>query len=60
MEIKAPFSNIHNVITDHLKHAQSKIVAAIAWFIDLDIFEVLCKKSGSITNVALMPLITGL
>lgn len=47
MELKAHFSNIHKVIIDHLEQAQSEIVAAIAWFTDRDIFEVLCKKAGS-------------
>ena len=45
MELKAHFSNIHKVIINHLEQAQSEIVAAIAWFTDRDIFEVLCKKA---------------
>ena len=45
MELKAHFSNIHKVIIEHLEQAQSEIVAAIAWFTDRDIFEVLCKKA---------------
>jgi hypothetical protein len=47
MELKAHFSNIHKVIIGHLETAQSEIVAAIAWFTDRDIFEVLCKKAQS-------------
>lgn len=56
MELKAHFSNIHQVIIDHLGQAQSEIVAAIAWFTDRDIFEVLCKKarSGVKVSVALI------
>jgi hypothetical protein len=56
MELKAHFSNIHQVIIDHLEQAQSEIVAAIAWFTDRDIFEVLCKKarSGIKVSVALI------
>lgn len=56
MELKAHFSNIHKVIIDHLEQAQSEIVAAIAWFTDRDIFEVLCKKarSGIKVSVALI------
>ena len=47
MELKAHFSNIHKVIICHLTQAQSEIVAAIAWFTDRDIFDVLCKKARS-------------
>lgn len=56
MELKAHFSNIHKVIIHHLEPAQSEIVAAIAWFTDRDIFEVLCKKarSGIKVSVALI------
>lgn len=56
MELKAHFSNIHKVIIDRLEPAQSEIVAAIAWFTDRDIFEVLCKKacSGIKVSVALI------
>ncbi len=56
MELKAHFSNIHQVIIDHLEQAQSEIVAAIAWFTDRDIFEVLCKKTraGIKVSVALI------
>ncbi len=56
MELKAYFSNIHQVIINHLEQAQSEIVAAIAWFTDRDIFEVLCNKarSGIKVSVALI------
>ena len=56
MELKAHFSNIHKVIIHHLEKAQTEIVAAIAWFTDRDIFEVLCKKarSGIKVSVALI------
>ena len=47
MELKAQFSNIHKVIIHHLEQSQTEIVAAIAWFTDRDIFEVLCKKARS-------------
>ena len=52
MELKAHFSNIHKVIINHLEQAQTEIVAAIAWFTDRDIFEVLCKKARSGIKVA--------
>jgi hypothetical protein len=56
MELKAHFSNIHKVIIHHLEQAQTEIVAAIAWFTDREIFEVLCKKarSGIKVSVALI------
>lgn len=56
MELKAHFSNIHKVIIHHLEQGQTEIVAAIAWFTDRDIFEVLCKKarSGIKVSVALI------
>lgn len=56
LELKAHFSNIHRVIIDHLVLAQSEIVAAIAWFTDRDIFEVLCRqaRSGIKVSVALI------
>lgn len=47
MELKAHFSNIHQVIIDHLRQADSEIVAAVAWFTDRDIFDMLCRKAGS-------------
>ena len=56
MELKAHFSNIHKVIIGRLEQAQSEIMAAIAWFTDREIFEVLCTKarSGIKVSVALI------
>lgn len=53
MELKAHFSNIHQVIIDHLGQAQTEITAAIAWFTDREIFEVLCKKARSKIKVSI-------
>lgn len=53
MELKAHFSNIHRVIIDHLTQAQSEIVAAIAWFTDREIFEVICLKARAGINVSI-------
>ncbi|HOV59353.1 MAG TPA: hypothetical protein PLN91_15850, partial [Rhodanobacteraceae bacterium] len=47
MELKAHFSNIHQVIIDHLDRARTEVTAAIAWFTDRDIFDVLCTKARS-------------
>lgn len=52
MELKAHFSNIHKVIIGHLEQAQSEIVAAIAWFTDRDIFEVLCRQASAKVKVS--------
>lgn len=52
MELKAHFTNIHEVIIGHLVQARSDIVAAVAWFTDRDIFEVLCEKARSGVNVS--------
>lgn len=56
MELKAYFLNIHKVIINHLEESQTEIIAAIAWFTDRDIFEVLCTKarSGIKVSVALI------
>lgn len=53
MELKAHFSDIHRVITGHLATAEIQICAAIAWFTDPDIFDVLCKKAGSGTEISI-------
>jgi PLD-like domain len=45
MELKAHFSDISKVIIDHLGGAQFEIAAAVAWFTDRDIFEMLCKRA---------------
>lgn len=54
MELKAHFSNIHKVIIGHLEQTQLEVVAAIAWFTDRDIFEVLCKKARSGIKVSVV------
>lgn len=54
MELKAHFSQIHKAIIQHLEPAQTEIVAAIAWFTDRDIFEVLCKKARSGVKVTVV------
>ena len=53
MELKAHFSNIHQVIIHHLDQAQTEITAAVAWFTDRDIFKVLCKKARSKVKVSI-------
>ena len=51
MELKAHFSNIHSVIIGHLGQAQTEVLAAIAWFTDRDIFEMLCRQARAGVNV---------
>jgi len=54
MELKAHFSDIHQVIIDHLQVAQTDIVAAVAWFTDREIFDVLCKKVRAKVKVSVI------
>ncbi|WP_460155433.1 phospholipase D-like domain-containing protein [Pseudomonas sp. S2_H10] len=54
MELKAHFYNIHKVIIDYLEKSESDIVAAVAWFTDKDIFEVLCKKARAGVKVSVV------
>jgi len=54
MELKAYFSNIHQVITGHLELAQTEIVVAIAWFTDRDLFCVLCRKARAGLKVSVI------
>ena len=54
MELKAHFSDISKVIIDHLSGAQFEIAAAVAWFTDRDIFEVLCKKARHGVKVSVL------
>lgn len=54
MEIKAHFSDIHEVIIDQLRAAETDIVAAIAWFTDRDIFDVLCAKARDKVRVSVV------
>ena len=53
MEIKAHFANIHKVVIDHLDRAETEVTAAIAWFTDREIYEVLCKKARSKVSVSI-------
>jgi hypothetical protein len=56
MELKAHFSNIHKVVIGHLEQAETEVVAAIAWFTDRDIFDMLCRqaRAGIKVSVALI------
>lgn len=53
MELQAHFFNIHEVIISHLEKSQSEIVAAVAWFTDRDIFDVLCRKAQAGIKVSI-------
>lgn len=53
MELEAHFFNIHKVVIKHLELAHTEIVAAIAWFTDREIFDVLCNKARSGIKVSL-------
>lgn len=56
MQLQAHFQNIQKVIIEHLQTAESEILAAVAWFTDREIFEVLCQKAqaGVHVSVALL------
>lgn len=56
MDLRAYFTNIHNVIIDHLSNAQQEIIVAVAWFTDQEIYDVLCKKAqlGIKVSIALI------
>lgn len=54
MEVRAYFSNIHKVIIDHLRQGETEISAAVAWFTDRDIFDVLCEKARRSLSVSVV------
>jgi hypothetical protein len=54
MELKAHFNNIHQAIMTHLAQAETDIMAAVAWFTDRDIYELLCKKATAGINVSII------
>lgn len=52
MQLHAHFKNIQTVIIEHLQAAESEILAAVAWFTDREIFEVLCQKAQTGLHVS--------
>ena len=46
MDTTAHFENISQEIAKRLNEATHEIVAAVAWFTDADLFNVLCKQAG--------------
>lgn len=46
MDTTAHFENISQEIAKHLGEATHEIVAAIAWFTDPELFDVMCKQAG--------------
>lgn len=53
MELQAHFHRIPLVIIEHLGVAQSEILAAVAWFTDRDIFDVLCRRAQAGVEVSI-------
>lgn len=53
METTAHFDNIPQEIARRLAAAESEIVAAIAWFTDRELFDVLCRQTGRGVRVRL-------
>jgi hypothetical protein len=43
MQLQAYFCDIQQAITRHLETAQDEILAAVAWFTDREMFDVLCQ-----------------
>lgn len=53
MQLQAHFYDIQQVITRHLKAAQDEILAAVAWFTDREIFDVLCQQAQAGVRVSI-------
>lgn len=53
MQLQAHFQDIQQVITRHLKAAQGEILAAVAWFTDQEIFDVLCRQAQAGIGVSI-------
>lgn len=54
MEVESHFDEIHSHLFASIESASSEIVAAVAWFTDKDIFDLLCKKSRENCSVYLL------
>ncbi len=50
METTAHFDNIPQEIARRLAAATQEIVVAVAWFTDRDLFDVLCKWVGRVSE----------
>ena len=53
MQLQAHFHDIQQVITRHLETAQDEILAAVAWFTDREIFDVLCQQAQAGVRVSI-------
>jgi phosphatidylserine/phosphatidylglycerophosphate/cardiolipin synthase-like enzyme len=53
MQLQAHFHDIQGAITRHLKAAQDEILAAVAWFTDREIFDVLCQQAQAGIRVSI-------
>lgn len=56
MQLQAHFKNIQSIIIEYLQAAETEILAAVAWFTDAEIFEILCNKrqAGLHVSIALL------
>ena len=54
METYAYFDNIHKRILKELNQAMFDVTAAIAWFTDKDIYDLLCKKVAQNVRVRVL------
>jgi len=53
VQLQAHFYDIQQVITQHLETAQDEILAAVAWFTDREIFDVLCQQAQAGVRVSI-------
>jgi hypothetical protein len=53
VQLQAHFYDIQQVITRHLETAQDEILAAVAWFTDREIFDVLCQQAQAGVRVSI-------
>lgn len=53
MDVKPVFTNIHQAILDLILQADRNIVAAVAWFTDHEIFDLLCKQAAMGIHVSI-------
>ena len=51
MKTYAYFDNIHKHILQELNQTMFDVTAAIAWFTDEDIYDLLCKKAAQNVSI---------
>ena len=54
METYAYFKNIHKHILNELSESKFDLIAAVAWFTDQEIFDLICKKASQNVTVSVL------